>query len=593
MKLYKFGLPIVALALLASCSDDKFDGPKEETADALYLSLQIKPVTGTRTATGSTGEEVGKTGENEISSAMVILVDENFKVKTSATLSPTKIGSTNNYNATGEVDRSKVTDLVDATLKVFVVCNPPSGFNPQPDADIQKVLYAATNDATYNTFVAKYSTAENFLMTNADQEKWEITLTAADLAPGAHLQDNPFPMGPIKVQRAVARFDIYTQKGTDGTQQVSVADEDNPLNFTVALADEEGDATISVTLTEAALLNVSKSFNVFKTLAEAKSTSYANTDWKFFLDEYNSTATAFNYSRVVNDPESSNKVNFISANAETPADLSQIGTYFYNNAFKDNEGVSVQEDPESFTFKTLNGLENSTQKPTNSEIEEIWTGYGIFDYCSANTIHNPADQKKVISTGVLFKAQMTGSAFDDAEGGVYVFNGKIYGEFGDLKSYYTAQETSNNNADFTYLKRAIEAAMDAYNVAQNNTTVETKVKFTDASATELALKKYLVAQKFTVYEPGEDGNYYCYYYYWNRHNDNNAPATMGVMEFGVVRNNIYKLRVTDINQLGHPSKSEDDPTPNKPDDPDEDNDFYMSVEVQVLPWVVRVNDIQF
>ena len=68
---------------------------------------------------------------------------------------------------------------------------------------------------------------------------------------------------------------------------------------------------------------------------------------------------------------------------------------------------------------------------------------------------------------------------------------------------------------------------------------------------------------------------------------------MGPMEFGVVRNNVYKLAVTDINRLGHPRISENDPDPVDPDDPDEKDDVYLTLSVEVLPWVVRINNIEF
>ena len=68
---------------------------------------------------------------------------------------------------------------------------------------------------------------------------------------------------------------------------------------------------------------------------------------------------------------------------------------------------------------------------------------------------------------------------------------------------------------------------------------------------------------------------------------------MRSMEFAVVRNNVYKLAVTNISKLGHPRVSENDPDPVDPEDPDEDGDVYLSVSVEVLPWVVRVNNIEF
>ena len=88
------------------------------------------------------------------------------------------------------------------------------------------------------------------------------------------------------------------------------------------------------------------------------------------------------------------------------------------------------------------------------------------------------------------------------------------------------------------------------------------------------------------------------YYYWNRHNDNGDNSKMGTMEFCVVRNNVYKLAVTSISNFGHPEPNDPDnpggdPEPVKPTDPDEEINIYFNVSVKVLPWVVRVNNIEF
>lgn len=68
---------------------------------------------------------------------------------------------------------------------------------------------------------------------------------------------------------------------------------------------------------------------------------------------------------------------------------------------------------------------------------------------------------------------------------------------------------------------------------------------------------------------------------------------MGPMEFAVVRNNVYKLAVTGIKQLGHPRVTENDPDPVDPNKPDEEGDVYITLAVEVLPWTVRVNNIEF
>ena len=84
------------------------------------------------------------------------------------------------------------------------------------------------------------------------------------------------------------------------------------------------------------------------------------------------------------------------------------------------------------------------------------------------------------------------------------------------------------------------------------------------------------AQKF---EKTEDG-YRCYYIYWIRHQDNFKATEMGVMEFGIVRNNLYRMVVTNVSGLGYPI------IPINPDTPDE-GETYLKVVLNVKPWIVR------
>ena len=66
---------------------------------------------------------------------------------------------------------------------------------------------------------------------------------------------------------------------------------------------------------------------------------------------------------------------------------------------------------------------------------------------------------------------------------------------------------------------------------------------TDDSDTE-TLAKYSI-KRFQKTE-----NYSCYYNYWIKHEDNYESTEMGVMEFGIVRNNIYRLSVSKVAGLG-------------------------------------------
>ncbi len=90
------------------------------------------------------------------------------------------------------------------------------------------------------------------------------------------------------------------------------------------------------------------------------------------------------------------------------------------------------------------------------------------------------------------------------------------------------------------------------------------------------------ARKF---EKTADG-YCCYYDYWIRHLDNNRPTEMGVMEFAVVRNNLYRMLITNVAGLGESGSADDGGIPFVPDTPDE-GETQLKVILNVKPWIVR------
>ncbi len=83
-----------------------------------------------------------------------------------------------------------------------------------------------------------------------------------------------------------------------------------------------------------------------------------------------------------------------------------------------------------------------------------------------------------------------------------------------------------------------------------------------------------------TFEKDDDNLYHCYYAYWIRHLDNFKPTEMGVMEFAIVRNNLYRLLITNVSRLGSQV------LPVDPDTPDE-GDTYLKVVLNVKPWIVR------
>lgn len=121
-------------------------------------------------------------------------------------------------------------------------------------------------------------------------------------------------------------------------------------------------------------------------------------------------------------------------------------------------------------------------------------------------------------------------------------------------------------------------------------------------------KAAAVAAGFTVYQAGlatedwafEDGavgqddndaGYFCYYFYWIRHNLAESIGTVYPMEYAVVRNNVYKLSIQSIRRFGHPRLSSHDTDPMTVNTPCEKSELYMTVDVRVADWVTRESSI--
>ncbi len=155
---------------------------------------------------------------------------------------------------------------------------------------------------------------------------------------------------------------------------------------------------------------------------------------------------------------------------------------------------------------------------------------------------------------------------------LYAYGDKIYGTWDDVK-------TAAKKTDADVLLVA------AYNKAE-------------ALANNATLTGEIAAQAgFTVYTKNDKTKAYdVYYYYVNRHNDTGNDKVEELdkpMRYGVVRNNVYKLHVKNIKKYGHPFEPKGDPDPYKPDEKVDPENIYFEVGVKVLPWTVRVNDIEF
>ena len=65
----------------------------------------------------------------------------------------------------------------------------------------------------------------------------------------------------------------------------------------------------------------------------------------------------------------------------------------------------------------------------------------------------------------------------------------------------------------------------------------------------------------------------CYYTWWVRHSNDNNDDAKGIMEYAIVRNNIYKLTVNSIYSLGG-------------EIPEDDDDEGIILDVYVNDWLL-------
>ncbi|MGN1234237.1 MAG: Mfa1 family fimbria major subunit, partial [Candidatus Cryptobacteroides sp.] len=494
---------LMAAALFVAASCEKSPAGQEISDEGnVYMQFSVKMLS-TRSQTDATGGsnsnatpdiEVGLDKENTISSVDIVLVGGNTVKATNVT--PVAADGTT-YVA--KFDNKSL--VAGSTYKVYIYanCSAPATINL---------------DEVSEATIASMTQDNKFWMTNAYAAK-EVTLPAS-LAPYTTPQ-TPLSLEAHEVERSMARFDYKPSSA-----------------FNMG-------AGLTLTLTEAALINQSKEHYMFRRVTEG------------------STATS---------------TNAIVGGVETPSNW--VVDTDWSNKIAANFDAPLG-DPTKWGWTSLASL------TTNDNYDG---DYKIWCYAKENTIPGIEAQKHDVSTGVVFKAQITAGdgASDNVKAGlasgkrIYVFNNTLYGTWDAVKAAATA-----NGAEATLAAAYNQAIVGMAEGADDPVSATAaKAGFTGYSATKNATDNTY--------------SYYAYYYYWNRHNDNLNNNTMGIMEFAVVRNNVYKLAVNAISRFGHPTpptptdpNPDPDPDPVDPDDPDESVNYYFNVTVKVLPWTVRIN----
>lgn len=561
MKIVNISFLWVLLFLIGfGCSDEMLSEGQDtsEVTDPVYVKFTVGFRSGESSMRSSTtepddddyvtsedGKEIGKDRENHIQEILLVFADKEGKYIHSGNYPITR-KSSNTYVVGMSLARLEAYDRA-GDIRVYLFCN--------PDNALKRAAGQLTVGVSMDNFLnGSYTIAEGesednqawkdnrFFMSNATPH----TVYFPGSWSGYRSEATPWSLGTIRVERSVARFD-YRAKMSGNLYRVydttdgSTAYSRNPDVF--------------IQLTDIALVNMSKSFYYWRRVSNSAD-GISN-------PEISGAETPVNY---VVDTDAARKRSYAQNGWADKADY-----FFYN-----------LETPSDRVFTRLidiTGNEEDEDESWNNG--QAHNGYHIWRYASENTIPSVNQQRNGISTGILFKAVVKaaeGSALEKlqkAGKSLYVFGDKLYGDWEAVKNAAASGENQK-------LKEACAAVNSGSSPKQVG---------------------------FTVYMPNaQDGNYYTYYYYWNRHNDNRKATVMGPMEFAVVRNNVYKLQVDAIYRFGYPEgiypdpdtpDEEDwempDPKPDPKPDPDPDPDPEIpqfKLTVKVLPWVVRVNEIE-
>lgn len=179
------------------------------------------------------------------------------------------------------------------------------------------------------------------------------------------------------------------------------------------------------------------------------------------------------------------------------------------------------------------------------------------------------------ATAVYFqvKANLTDAAkttADFKDGTFYRYDGRLY----------TSIQAIYNDA-------ATGAISNPFTETSSITPADVVAKISDAdgklTTDEAKLAQFRQDYKIEVYRQG------VMYYRWAISDNAYKPfiASETTHTYSVLRNSIYRLKVTKVSEIG-----KDVPNGPEPDDPVKNPNFYMNVTVSINPWVLNAQPIE-
>lgn len=480
---------------------------------------------------------VGNTANEKAYFALKIAFPESTTTK-ATTSSETGDGYQNGLATEQQFQKVAVILVSETTHKV-------TDYVEYTKADFAPEGNAAVDDNTINpTSSSKnYLTKAPKLVTKGDAKVYVFLNPTADVA-------SKFAVG-TDFTSGVLKTEMSTLTSVDLTGSGSIANENN---FLMGNASNATTQSINGTVKDPTTVIVDVERATVK-LVENTSTATFNVTNKQGTTSVTATIQKFDYNNL-------NKRSFLLKNSESRSDAGSIaGTYIVDPNF-------VEANYKTTVLPTAPWYTGDFFTVSNQNVGKTFTTGQDITYCLENTMTSN-EQYTNKTTSVVYQASISVNGLP--AGTFYTYKNTIYATYADLATAY------NNDYKNPAQQLNTVFAESEVNSAYTNINYSTAVK---------ALNTKLINKGIRCYYNG-----ICFYNWMIKHWS--QDANLGRMEFGVVRNNVYYLAVTKILNIGEPwvpgGTEDPDPKPN----PDEVDDASLVVSINVLPWTVRYNDIEF
>ena len=519
---------LLMASLAAGCAQEDIDtapsgGGGMSASSYVSLSFASQQSTPTRSnpmgGEQGDGQEKGQTNENEIKSAVAFFYQGSGTdgVNSSGTTPIMAVATFNvgSYTEPGNgIDRTYTTtpqqvDLDDGTYNVLVVANPGADWWTGQSLTLADVR----NHIQTTAWTASGSDYSDFVMTSAA----DATLT---------LNSNPESdpaKATVNVERMAARLDYKAEASYPCTDPAY--------------------SGATVEITGAALVNnLTAGSYIIKRVAD----DVNGTNLSYLGNETaDENGAATNY---VLDPWTASKNGNL------------YGTWFMNGSSDPNwwAGYVQPGTPVSDGWLRIGyTLENTTAADaagsdysTGVVFKAKFNPQGVANYTEGETFF--AYGTKIYASMEDMMAGFYGSKFDDLD------NITSCATWGDVKQFITSTLLTNDPSGYNkYLEGLAEGKDDSETVSDASSLTWSNYMKNECGYSKDENGKVVLDQNDKVtriaLQPYGTRTYEdatCYYTWWVRHSNDNDDTKKGIMEYAIVRNNIYKLTVNSVYSLG-------------------------------------------